>query len=389
MNSLVQHATSNNDLLDVARLQTGVAKGLLARVNGALSERAAKGLKLQTEELEVDVLGPRSTHANEGRAGRQQDGQSEQPTGDHCVSSDGNPFKYETRETPTSLDDPRNPRVGVLGPRSVHSDEGEVDLGLRGRREFGLAAVDGAPNEMTDEGLELRAEELKVDVLGSRSVHSDEREVDLGLRGRGKLGRATVDRALNERTDEGLELRAEELKVDVFGSRSVHSDEREVDLGLCGRGKLGRATVDRALNERTDEGLELRAEELKVDVFGSRSVHSDEREVDLGLRGRGKLNFGLPSRLPNALYCHGVAGEIETGVFLEPCEDVFDKGNVEIFAAKVGVAVGRLDLKNATLQLEDGDIERSTAQIVDSHNVFSRLVHTARKGGSSRFIWKW
>ena len=338
MNSLVQHATSNNDLLDVARLQTGVAKGLLARVNGALSERAAKGLKLQTEELEVDVLGPRSTHANEGRAGRQQDGQSEQPTGDHCVSSDGNPFKYETRETPTSLDDPRNPRVGVLGPRSVHSNEGEVDLGLRGRREFGLAAVNGAPNEMTDEGLELRAEELKVDVLGSRSVHSD---------------------------------------------------EREVDLGLCGRGKLGRATVDRALNERTDEGLELRAEELKVDVFGSRSVHSDEREVDLGLRGRGKLNFGLPSRLPNTLYCHGVAGEIETGVFLEPCEDVFDKGNVEIFAAKVGVAVGRLDLKNATLQLEDGDIERSTAQIVDSHNVFSRLVHTARKGGSSRFIWKW
>ena len=89
------------------------------------------------------------------------------------------------------------------------------------------------------------------------------------------------------------------------------------------------------------------------------------------------------------MYCHGVAGEIETGVFLEPCEDVFDKGNVEIFAAKVGVAVGRLDLKNATLQLEDGDIERSTAQIVDSHNVFSRLVHTAHKGGSSRLIWKW
>ena len=169
-------------------------------------------------------------------------------------------------------------------------------------------------------------------------------------------------------------------------SRSIHSDEREVDLSLRGQGKLNPAAVNSALNERTNEGLKLRAEELEVDVFGSRSVHSNEREVDLGLRGRGKLDFGLLSCLPNALYCHGAAGETETGVFLEFCEDVFDKGNVEIFAAKVGVAVGRLDLKNTTLELEDRDVERSTTQIVDSHNVFSGLVHTVGKGSGSGFV---
>jgi hypothetical protein len=86
------------------------------------------------------------------------------------------------------------------------------------------------------------------------------------------------------------------------------------------------------------------------------------------------------------LYSHGVVREIETRIFLEFRKDVFDEGDIEVLTAEMGVSVGRLDLKYATLELEDGNIEGSTSQIVDGHDVFPRLVHTVRKGGGGGFV---
>ena len=77
------------------------------------------------------------------------------------------------------------------------------------------------------------------------------------------------------------------------------------------------AGVDGALDKGVDEGLELGAEELEVDVLGTRSVHANEREVDLHLSGGRKLDLGLLSSLTNALNSRGVAGEIDTGILPE------------------------------------------------------------------------
>ena len=46
----------------------------------------------------------------------------------------------------------------------------------------------------------------------------------------------------------------------------------------------------------------------------------------------------------------------------EPVDDPL----VEVFAAEIGVAVGRFDLEDAVLQLEDRNIERAAAEVVDS-----------------------
>jgi len=69
---------------------------------------------------------------------------------------------------------------------------------------------------------------------------------------------------------------------------------------ICGavRGLL--AGVDGALDERVDKELEPGVE-LEVDVLGTGSVHADEREVDLRLSGRRKLDLGLPSGLADTL----------------------------------------------------------------------------------------
>lgn len=58
--------TDEDNLLDVVRFRAGTAEGLLAKINAALNERVDKGLELGPEELEVDVLGTRNVHPNEG-----------------------------------------------------------------------------------------------------------------------------------------------------------------------------------------------------------------------------------------------------------------------------------------------------------------------------------
>ena len=60
-----RHTADKDGFLDAAGLQPGITRSLLARVNSTLDERVGRGFELGTEQLEVDVLGVRSIHANE------------------------------------------------------------------------------------------------------------------------------------------------------------------------------------------------------------------------------------------------------------------------------------------------------------------------------------
>jgi hypothetical protein len=170
--------------------------------------------------------------------------------------------------------------------------------------------------------------------------------------------------------------------------RQTTDKDNLLDIARCQSGIAEGlfARIDGTLNEGVDEGLELGTEELEVDVFGARGVHSDEGEVDLGLSGGRKLNLGLLSGFTNTLDGHSIAREVDTSILLEFGKDVLDEGDVEVLTTKVSVSVGRLDFKDAALELEDRDIEGSTTQVVDGHNVFARLVHTVRKGSSSGLV---
>ena len=145
------------------------------------------------------------------------------------------------------------------------------------------------------------------------------------------------------------------------------------------------AGIDAALNERADGGLELGTEEFEVGVLGTRSTHADGGEVDLRLSGGGELDLSFLGGLANTLNSHSVTGEVDTGVLLELGKNVLDEGDVEALATKVSVSIGGLDFKDAALEFEDGDIEGSTAQVVDSHDVFTG-VHTASKSSSGRLV---
>ena len=78
----------------------------------------------------------------------------------------------------------------------------------------------------------------------------------------------------------------------------------------------------------------------------------------------GKLDLGLFRGVFEALQGHPIAfgGEIETLLRLELGNQPLDDALVEIVAAEVSVAVGRLDLDDAFADLEDGNVERAAAE---------------------------
>jgi hypothetical protein len=65
---------------------------------------------------------------------------------------------------------------------------------------------------------------------------------------------------------------------------------------------------------------------------------------------------------------------------------VADEANVKVLTTKVGVTVGRLDLEDALLDFQNGDIKSTTTKIVDSDDTVSLLLKTIGKSGGGRFV---
>merc|ERR1719424_48460 len=74
-------------------------------------------------------------------------------------------------------------------------------------------------------------------------------------------------------------------------------------------------------------------------------------------------------RLARAQAAHGtrVARQILLVLALELLHEVVDGAVVEVLAAQVGVAGGGLDLEDALLDGEQGDVEGAAAEVEDQH----------------------
>ena len=146
------------------------------------------------------------------------------------------------------------------------------------------------------------------------------------------------------------------------------------------------AGVDGALNKRSSQALELRTHDLEVDVLGAGRVRGDEGKVDLGLRRRRQLDLRLLRRLTDTLNGDGVALDGKTALLLELLEDVLDENDVEVLTTEVSVTVGGLDLEHTLLHLQNGDIEGTTTEIVDSDDGVVGAVETVSEGGGGGLV---
>eukprot|EP00754_Rhynchopus_humris_P045802 Rhum_TRINITY_DN528_c0_g1::Rhum_TRINITY_DN528_c0_g1_i1::g.1650::m.1650 len=93
--------------------------------------------------------------------------------------------------------------------------------------------------------------------------------------------------------------------------------------------------------------------------------------VELLLRGLG----GLAQTLDG----DDVALQVDALLLLEGLEEARQQRLVDVLTSQEGVAVRRLHLEHAALDLEDRDIERAATQVEDGHPVLALLVHAVRK----------
>ena len=106
------------------------------------------------------------------------------------------------------------------------------------------------------------------------------------------------------------------------------------------------------------------------------SVWLDERELDLRLLG----GFLQP------LQRHLVLGEVDAMLLLELVREVLDDAHVEVFATEEGVAVGRLHLEEAVVDLEDRDVEGAAAEVIDRDGLGPRLVEPVGERRRRRLV---
>ena len=123
-------------------------------------------------------------------------------------------------------------------------------------------------------------------------------------------------------------------------------------------------------------------------MLRTRSVGRDEGQVDLGLLDVRKLYLGLFGRFPEPLEGHPVLGEVDARVLLELVDEPLGDLEVEVVAAQVGIAVGRLDLEDTLSQLENGDVEGAAAEIVhgDGPLLLLVLVEAIGEAGRRRLV---
>ena len=118
-------------------------------------------------------------------------------------------------------------------------------------------------------------------------------------------------------------------------------------------------------------------------MFGACSVGGDERQIDIRGGNARQLDLRLFRRLLESLHRHLIAGKIDARLLTVAGNDPFHDALVKIVAAEAGVAVGRQHFKHAVADVEDGNVERAAAEVIDHDLLLALLIDAVgeRRGG--------
>ena len=147
------------------------------------------------------------------------------------------------------------------------------------------------------------------------------------------------------------------------------------------------ARFHRTFHEVCGELVKLCTAEGEVEVFRTRSVSSDERKVNVRRSRSRKVNLSLFSSVLQTLESHLVLLQVNARIFfLEFFVDPVDDDFVEVVTAEHRITVGGLHAEHTIVNFEDGNIERTTTEVIHS-NLFALLgVKTVSKSSCRRFV---
>ncbi|ACO33777.1 NAD-specific glutamate dehydrogenase domain protein [Acidobacterium capsulatum ATCC 51196] len=148
------------------------------------------------------------------------------------------------------------------------------------------------------------------------------------------------------------------------------------------------AGLNGALQNVLDELLQLGAGQLLHQVLGAGCIGGDEGQVDLGFKRGRKLDLGALGGVLQALQGHFVAlgAQVEAFVLLELVDEPVHDLLVEVVAAQVCVAIGRLHLDDAFAHFENGDVERTAAKVIYGDGLVLLLVEAIGQRGRGRLV---
>ena len=168
----------------------------------------------------------------------------------------------------------------------------------------------------------------------------------------------------------GVRLLAEKVLHDFADPRHAGHAADQNDFADIGRldaciGQRLLAGVERALDQSFDHLFEVGARDRLDEVLWPGRVRRDERQVHFCRRCRRQLDLRLFGSFLQPLQSKLVLRQVDAFGLLEfGCQELDDR-RVEIFTAKEGVAIGRLNFEHAIADLKDRDVERAATKIID------------------------
>ena len=177
----------------------------------------------------------------------------------------------------------------------------------------------------------------------------------------------------------------------LHGGHARHAADQHhfVDLGRLDPGVIERActTGSRVFSTRSSTNCSSLARvSVTARCFGPLwSAVMNGRLISVCMRRR-QLFLGLLRRFLQTLERHLVLAQVDALVAAELVGQPVDDALVEVVAAQVGVAVGRLHLEDALAQLQDRDIEGAAAQVIDGDALVLLLIQAIGQRGGGRLV---
>ena len=81
-----------------------------------------------------------------------------------------------------------------------------------------------------------------------------------------------------------------------------------------------------------------------------------------------------------------VFGKIHSGFFFEFGDDVINDAVIKVISTEESITIGRFNFENTVTQLEDGDIEGPTTQVINNNGFIFSFIQTVCQRGGSGFI---
>ena len=157
----------------------------------------------------------------------------------------------------------------------------------------------------------------------------------------------------------------------------------------CAQATVGQCLLNRThscIDQILGQFVELCNAQRQIQVLRASCICCNKRQVDVGSGGGGQFNLCLFCCFLQSLHCHLIAGEVNAFCCLKFADHPVDDSLVEVIAAQTVVTSGCQNLLYAIAHFDDGNVERTAAEVVNHNLLIFFLINSIRKCSSSRLV---